>query len=102
VMRIPADLPSDTAEQVREMAIRAFKAIDCTGLARVDFFIRKDNGEALINEINTMPGFTPYSMYAKLWEHSGISYSELVDRLIQLAIQRYEEKASLKTTFEVE
>jgi D-alanine-D-alanine ligase len=102
VMRIPADLPSDTAKQVREMAIRAFKAIDCTGLARVDFFIRKDNGEALINEINTMPGFTPYSMYAKLWEHSGISYSELVDRLIQLAIERHDEKASLKTTFEVE
>ncbi|WP_124727061.1 D-alanine--D-alanine ligase [Staphylospora marina] len=102
VMRIPADLPAETAERVREMAIRAFKAVDGSGLARVDFFIRKDTGEPLINEINTMPGFTPFSMYAKLWEHSGISYSGLVDRLIELAIERYEEKSKLKTTFEVE
>jgi len=102
VMRIPADLSPETSKKVREWAIKAYKAIDCTGLARVDFFIRKDNGEILLNEINTMPGFTPFSMYAKLWEHSGISYSELISKLIDLAIERYEEKTSLKTTFEVE
>lgn len=101
-MRIPADLPPETAEQVRSMAIEAYRAIDCSGLARVDFFIRKDNGQVLINEINTMPGFTPFSMYAKLWEHSGLSYSELVSKLIDLAIERYEEKKKLVTTFEVE
>lgn len=102
VMRIPADLSEEVQEKVRAMAIQAYKAIDCTGLARVDFFIRKDNGEILINEINTMPGFTPFSMYARLWEHSGISYSELVSKLIELAMERHEEKSNLITTFEVE
>ncbi|MBA4541419.1 D-alanine--D-alanine ligase [Thermoactinomyces daqus] len=101
VMRIPADLPGEVAEKLRDLAIRAFRAIDCSGLARVDFFIRKDNGEVLINEINTMPGFTPFSMYAKLWEHSGISYSELISRLIELALERFEEKKNLITSFEV-
>ena len=101
VMRIPADLSKETVNQVRRLAIQAFKAIDCSGLARVDFFIRKDNGRVLINEINTMPGFTPYSMYPKLWEHSGVSYPELISRLIQLAIQRYEEKSDLKTTLDL-
>ncbi|MFC7440804.1 D-alanine--D-alanine ligase [Laceyella putida] len=102
VMRIPAELPQETAEQLRKMAIRAFKAIDGSGLARVDFFIRKDTGAILLNEINTMPGFTQYSMYAKLWEHSGVSYSELVTKLIELALERYEEKAQLRTDFAVE
>ncbi|MBA4496287.1 D-alanine--D-alanine ligase [Paenactinomyces guangxiensis] len=102
VMRIPADLPRDTAEAVRSMAVKAYKAIDCSGLARVDFFIRKDNGQILINEINTMPGFTPFSMYAKLWEHSGLSYSELVSKLIDLAIDRHQEKEKLTTSLEVE
>ncbi|PRZ15873.1 D-alanine-D-alanine ligase [Laceyella sediminis] len=102
VMRIPAELPQDTAEQLREMAIRAFKAIDGSGLARVDFFIRKDTGEILLNEINTMPGFTQFSMYAKLWEHSGLTYAELVDKLIQLALERYEEKSQLRTDFAAE
>jgi D-alanine-D-alanine ligase len=84
------------------MALRVYKAIDCSGLARVDFFIRKDTGEVLVNEINTMPGFTPFSMYAKLWEHSGISYSELISCLIDLAIERHEEKSKLQTTFELQ
>lgn len=100
VMRIPAELPEETAEYTRKLAIQAFKAIDCSGLARVDFFIRKDNGQVLINEINTMPGFTPFSMYANLWEHSGLSYSELVSRLIELALQHYKERAALKTSFD--
>ncbi|MGA8943065.1 MAG: D-alanine--D-alanine ligase [Thermoactinomyces sp.] len=101
VMRIPAELPEETAEYTRKLAIQAFKAIDCSGLARVDFFIRKDNGQVLINEINTMPGFTPFSMYANLWEHSGLSYSELVSRLIELALQHYKERAALKTSFDL-
>ncbi|RAL26688.1 D-alanine--D-alanine ligase [Thermoflavimicrobium daqui] len=101
VMEIPAQLPEDVALQVRAMAIKAYQAIDCTGLARVDFFVRRDNGEVLLNEVNTLPGFTPYSMYAKLWEYSGISYSELVTKLINLAIERYEEKSRLITKFEV-
>ncbi len=101
-MQIPADLSAETAEKIREMAIQAYQAIDGSGLSRVDFFVRKESGEILLNEINTMPGFTPFSMYSKLWEHSGISYSELVSRLIELAIERHQEKQSLVTTFEVE
>lgn len=102
VMRIPADFSPETLEKVSELALQAYKAIDCTGLARVDFFIRKDNGEILLNEVNTMPGFTQFSMYAKLWEHSGVSYTELISKLIDLAMQRHQEKSALKTTFEVE
>lgn len=102
IMRIPAELPAETAEKLRQFAIRAFKAIDCSGLARVDFFIRKDTGAILLNEINTMPGFTPYSMFAKLWEHSGLSYTDLVSKLIELALERYEEKAKLRTDFAIE
>lgn len=92
VIEIPAKLPADKLEQIREWAVKAYKAIDCSGLSRVDFFYRKDNGEILINEINTMPGFTQFSMYAKMWEQSGVSYSELVDQLIELALERFEDK----------
>jgi len=95
VMKIPADIPKETAEQVREMALRAYQAIDCSGLARVDFFLRKEDGRIFINEVNTMPGFTPYSMYPLLWKESGISYRELLDRLIALAFERYEAKQKL-------
>lgn len=101
-MRIPAELPGDTAEELKHLAVKCFRAIDCSGLARVDFFVRKDNRQVLVNEINTMPGFTRFSMYAKLWEHTGISYPELVDRLIQLAIERHREKEQLETTYEVD
>lgn len=89
---IPANLPQETIDKVREYAVRAFKAIDCAGLARVDFFIRRGTGEVVINEINTMPGFTSISMYPKLWEASGLSSAELVERLIELAIEKHEEK----------
>jgi len=95
VMRIPADIPHETAEQVREMALRAYQAIDCSGLARVDFFLRKEDGRIFINEVNTMPGFTPFSMYPLLWKESGLSYRELLDRLIALAFERYEAKQKL-------
>lgn len=100
-MIIPADLPADVVDQVREWAVQSFLAIDGAGLARVDFFVRTDTGEVLLNEINTMPGFTPYSMYPKLWEHSGVSYSQLVERLIELAFARYQEKQKNETKFDL-
>ncbi|MBE3555227.1 MAG: ATP-grasp domain-containing protein, partial [Thermicanus sp.] len=92
---IPANVTEEERERLQEFAIRAFKAIDGAGLARVDFFIHKGTGKILVNEINTMPGFTPYSMYPLLWQHSGIPYGELIDRLIDLALQRYEEGKSI-------
>ena len=88
---IPANLPADVIEKIRDYAVRAFKAIDGAGLARVDFFVRKDSGEVLINEINTMPGFTQISMYSKLWAASGLPYGKLIERLIELAMERYED-----------
>jgi D-alanine-D-alanine ligase len=83
----PADLPEDVSETVRALAVRAFEAIGAEGLSRVDVFVTPD-GEVVVNEINTMPGFTPISMYPKLWEASGVSYPELIDELIQLALER--------------
>ncbi len=83
----PADLPEEVAERVRELAVEAFEAIGAEGLSRVDCFVTPD-GEVLLNEINTMPGFTPISMYSKMWEASGLPYTELVDELIQLALER--------------
>jgi D-alanine-D-alanine ligase len=85
---IPAPIPEDTAEFARHLAIKAFKAIDCQGMARVDFLLDRDTGKLFLNELNTIPGFTPISMYPKLWEASGLPYSKLVDRLIELALER--------------
>ena len=85
---IPAPLPEETASQIRQMAIRAYQAIDCAGMARVDFFLEKTTSEIYLNELNTIPGFTSISMYPKLWEASGLSYMGLVDRLIELALER--------------
>jgi len=99
---IPADLPKETAATIRDLALRAFMAIDGSGLARVDFFLTKDNNRILINEINTMPGFTPYSMYPLLWKESGKSYQELLDDLIQLALERHAEKQRLRYSFELD
>jgi len=96
VLDIPAKLPPATSERIRQLAIKTFSTLCCEGMARVDFFLR--NGEEIIvNEINTIPGFTRISMYPKLWEATGISYSELIDRLIQLAIERFEREKRLKT-----
>lgn len=89
---IPAQLPEELVAKVRELAVKAFKAVDCAGLARVDFFVDSDNGEIFVNEINTMPGFTRISMYPKLWEASGLGYVALIDRLLQLALERYDDK----------
>jgi D-alanine-D-alanine ligase len=86
---IPADIDGRTLGTVQAMAVRAFRAIDCAGMARVDFFLMPD-GEAIVNEINTIPGFTKISMYPRLWEASGMTYAELVDRLLDLALERYE------------
>jgi D-alanine-D-alanine ligase len=92
-LRIPAELPDGVLEEVQRMAIAAFRAIDCSGMARVDFFLREGEAggaELFVNEINTIPGFTQISMYPKLWAASGLSYPELIDRLIDLAVERHE------------
>ena len=89
---IPADIPEEKAAEIRAMAVQAYKAIDCSGLARVDFFLEKDTMKVYINEINTMPGFTKYSMYPMLWQATGLPYKELINKLIELAEERYEEK----------
>ncbi|NJL10973.1 MAG: D-alanine--D-alanine ligase, partial [Calothrix sp. SM1_7_51] len=86
---IPSPLPEDVVSQIQSRALQAFAAIDCAGLARVDFFYVEDTGEVLINEVNTLPGFTATSMYPQLWAHSGISFPALVDSLIQLALERF-------------
>ncbi|MBD2445976.1 D-alanine--D-alanine ligase [Nostoc sp. FACHB-152] len=86
---IPAKLPEDISRQIQDMALQAFAAVDAAGLARVDFFYVEATGEILINEINTFPGFTATSMYPRLWAYSGIPFHELVDRLIQLALERH-------------
>lgn len=91
-LHIPARLPADTLEAVRAAACRVFTEMGCSGLARVDFFVRKSDGAVLLNEPNTIPGFTPISMYPKLWEHTGLPYGELLDRLIQLALKKWEPK----------
>lgn len=85
---IPKDLPKEVTEEIRKQAIKAFKAVDGKGLSRVDFFLENETNEIIINEINTMPGFTKISMYPKLWEESGISYPNLLDKLIELAIEK--------------
>ena len=94
---IPADVPAKAAARVRELAILVFKTFCCDGLARVDFFM-KDDGTIIVNELNTMPGFTRISMYPKLWEASGISYTKLIDNLIKLSLSRFEKEKKLKTS----
>ncbi|HOP74293.1 MAG TPA: D-alanine--D-alanine ligase [Bacillota bacterium] len=89
---IPATLPEDIVVKVQDLAVKAFKAVDCAGLARVDFFVDVDNQQIYLNEINTIPGFTRISMYPKLWEATGVPYETLIDRLIQLAFERYDDK----------
>ncbi len=93
---VPPDLAPETIELVQRRAVDAFVASECEGLARVDFFIRGGDSEVVLNELNTMPGFTATSVYAKLFEASGIGYAELLDRLIDLALERYERRRSLE------
>jgi D-alanine-D-alanine ligase len=93
---IPPELPQETIELVQRRAVDAFVACECEGLARVNFFVRQDDGEVIVNELNTMPGFTATSVYAKLFDASGIEYGALVDRLIELALERHERRAALE------
>ena len=92
-LRFPADLPKGVAEKVQDLAVRSFVALACEGMARVDFFVKPD-GTVLVNELNTIPGFTNISMYPKLWEASGIPCRELVHKLIQLGIERFQREAA--------
>jgi len=96
---IPAPLPAETAEKIRQMAVCAYKAIDCAGMARVDFFIDKLTEDIFLNEVNTIPGFTSISMYPKLWEATGLPYAKLVDRLIELALERKAERDRTERRF---
>ena len=97
VAEIPAKIDKKTMKKVQELAIRTFQALNCEGMGRVDCFLKK-NGEELVNEIKTIPGFTDISMYPKLWEASGISQTKLLDRLIELAVERFEKEQKLKTS----
>jgi len=96
---IPAKIPKAAARKLRQYAVQAYRAIDCAGMARADFLMAKRTGRIYMNELNTIPGFTSISMYPKLWEATGISYSELLDRLIQLAIERYRQTRALRRTY---
>jgi len=96
---IPAPIPDDLSRQARELALRAFAALDCAGMARADFLLCRDTGRLYLNELNTIPGFTPISMYPKLWEASGLPYPRLIDRLIELAMERYEERRRLRNEY---
>lgn len=96
---IPADIPEQTSEKVRDLAVRAYAACDLAGLARVDFFLDKDTGEVYLNELNTIPGFTQISMYPMLWAASGVSNQELVEKLVQYALERKAQRDATKRTF---
>jgi D-alanine-D-alanine ligase len=98
-VEIPAQITPKIAEEVRDIAVRAFKAIDGSGLARVDFFLERGSGKVWLNEINTMPGFTPISMYPKLWEASGVPFGKLVQTLVFLGFERFRERSKMKTTW---
>jgi D-alanine-D-alanine ligase len=96
---IPAPVSEAQAREAQDLAVRAFRALECAGMARVDLFLERTTGRFLVNEINTLPGFTSISMYPKLWEASGLPYSELLDRLIGLALERHGEKRRLRTKY---
>jgi D-alanine-D-alanine ligase len=96
---IPAGLPADVAARICDYAVRAYQVIDCAGMARVDFFVERDTNRIYLNELNSIPGFTRISMYPKLWDASGLPYNKLVDRLIELAMQRKAERDRTSHTF---
>jgi D-alanine-D-alanine ligase len=98
----PAEIPPALADEVRRLAVAAFKAVDAAGLARVDFFLDRTSGQLYLNEINTMPGFTEISMYPKLWAASGISFPELVTRIAELALERFSDRARNQTSLRIE
>jgi len=96
--KVPADLPGDKTEELRRLAVECYRAMDCEGMARVDFLLEAATGQLFINEINTIPGFTSISMYPKMWEHSGIPMRALIDQLIQLALQRHRRRKATRFT----
>jgi len=96
---IPANLPENLARTIREHAVTAFKAIDCAGMARVDFLMERGTENIYVNEVNTIPGFTPISMYPKLWEAGGLTYASLLARLIELAVERNDDRKNCRTTY---
>ena len=95
---VPAPLPKRLVTLIRQMSIRAYKSLDCSGLARVDFFLRRDTKELLINELNTIPGLTDVSGYPKMWEASGVPFTKVIDRLIELAFERHRDKSRNETS----
>ena len=97
---VPAELPDDVSKKVQDIALLAFKAVDAVGMARVDFFVSKKENKIYLNEINTIPGFTSVSMYPRLWMASGVPYSDLIDQLIQLALERYQDKNQNKISYD--
>ncbi len=98
-LRIPAPLPPPAEEEVRRLAMRAFTAVDASGYARVDFFLERRTGRLLVNEINTIPGFTSISMFPKMWEASGLAYPALLARLVALAFERHRQRTGLRTRY---
>jgi D-alanine-D-alanine ligase len=99
---IPAKLPRRVAKEVRRLALSAYRALDIAGMARVDFLVTRKTNRVYLNEVNTIPGFTSISMYPKLWEASGIAYKDLLDRLIELALERHRVKNELRTVYRPE
>lgn len=99
-LRIPADLSDNEVREIQQLSLKAFEILELRGLARVDFFMDKNTNKLYLNEVNTMPGFTKISMYPKLWQAAGLSYPDLLDRLVQLALRRHKERSQLKTEFE--
>ena len=99
-LRIPADIDASLAENLRAMAVTAFQEVDAAGLARVDFFLEAHTGKPYVNEINTLPGFTTISMYPKLWEAGGVSYAQLIDNLVSLAIERHQDRQRSLTIYD--
>jgi D-alanine-D-alanine ligase len=97
---VPANLPDKVSQEVQQIALRAFRAVDAAGMARVDFFVTKKENKIYLSEINTIPGFTSVSMYPRLWQATGISYPELIDRLIQLALERHQDKNQNKISYD--
>ena len=96
-MKIPAELPSEISDQIRSYAVKGFETVDGEGFARCDFFIDKDSGEIYLNEINTLPGFTSFSMFPLLWENAGSPYPDTIERIIELGYERYNAKNRRQT-----
>lgn len=96
---VPAPLPEDISKRIRSMAVEAFQAVDGEGIARVDFFLERDTGKIIINELNSLPGFTESSMFPRLWAASGLPYPALLDRMIELALERHQKRSTLETSY---